>query len=92
MYNLLNSYYLHINYIFYIHSSYYIHNSFFKRLCFTAFKNMFIIFFCIYKKKLINYYQKPKERLRKEARLRYQNLSEREKEKDEKRSEIDIKI
>ena len=39
-----------------------------------------------------NYYQKHKERLRKEARERYQNLSEEEKIKGEKRLEKDIKM
>ena len=39
------------------------------------------------------YYQKDKQMLRKEARKRYQNLSEEEKEKKGgKRLEIDIKI
>ena len=38
------------------------------------------------------YYQKHKEKLRKEARERYQNLSEEEKDKWQKKSETDIKI
>ena len=38
------------------------------------------------------YYQKHKERLQKEARERYQNLSEEEKDKRRKRLEKDIKI
>ena len=38
------------------------------------------------------YYKKNKEKLRKETRERYQNLSEEEKEKDERRLETDIKI
>ena len=38
-----------------------------------------------------NYYQKDKEKIRKEARERYPKLSEEEK-KDEKSSEKDIKI
>ena len=38
------------------------------------------------------YYQKNKEKLRKEARERYQNLSEEEKEKRQKRLKTDIKI
>ena len=38
-----------------------------------------------------NYYQKPQEKLREEARERYQNLSEEEKTKDEKRPEKNIK-
>ena len=38
------------------------------------------------------YYKKNKEKIRKEAHKRYQNLSEEEKEKIEKRSETDIKI
>ena len=39
-----------------------------------------------------NYYQKHKERLRKEARERYKNLLKEKKEKGEKRPEKDIKI
>ena len=38
-----------------------------------------------------NYYQKHQEKLREEARERYQNLSEEEKTKDEKRPEKNIK-
>ena len=38
------------------------------------------------------YYQKHKEKLRKEARERYQSLSEDEKDKRRKRSETDVKI
>ena len=38
------------------------------------------------------YYQKHKEKLRKEARERYQNLSEDEKDKRRKRSETVVKI
>ena len=41
-------------------------------------KNIFINFF-LYIKITNNYYQKHKERLRKEAREKYQNLSEEEK-------------
>ena len=37
-----------------------------------------------------NYYQKHKERLRKEARKRYENLSEGEKSKGENRPKKDI--
>ena len=43
-------------------------------------KVFFIIFF-LYVKMVNNYYQKHKERLRKEARERCQNLSEEEKKK-----------
>ena len=43
-------------------------------------KVLFIIFF-LYVKIVNNYYQKHKERLRKEARERCQNLSEEEKKK-----------
>ena len=39
-----------------------------------------------------NYYQKHKERLRKEVRERYKNLPKKKKEKGEKRPEKDIKI
>ena len=38
------------------------------------------------------YYQKDKEKLRKEAREKYQNLYEEEKEKRQKRPETDSKI
>ena len=38
------------------------------------------------------HYQKNKDRLRQEARERYQNLSEEKKEKRRKRPETDIKI
>ena len=38
------------------------------------------------------YYKKNKKKLRKETRERYQNLSEEEKEKDDRRLETDIKI
>ena len=38
------------------------------------------------------YYQKHKERFRKEARVRYQNLSEEKKDKRRKKSKEDIKI
>ena len=38
------------------------------------------------------YYQKHKEKLRKEVRERYHNLSEEEKEKRQKRPDTDIKI
>ena len=38
------------------------------------------------------YYQKNKEQLQKEARKRYQNLSDEEKEKGKKRFETNIKI
>ena len=44
-------------------------------------KIFFIVFFCIYIKMVNNYYQKNKENLQKEARRRYQNLSEEENEK-----------
>ena len=46
-------------------------------------KNIFINFF-LYIKITNNYYQKHKERLRKEAREKYQNLSEEEKGKRQK--------
>ena len=46
-------------------------------------KNIFINFF-LYIKITNNYYQKHKERLRKEAREKYQNLSEEEKGKSQK--------
>ena len=39
-----------------------------------------------------NYYQKYKEKLQKEARERYQNLSEEEKDKRQRKPEKDIKI
>ena len=43
--------------------------------------------------KMVNkYYQKIKEKLRKEARERYQNLSDEEKEKGGKRHQTDAKI
>ena len=38
------------------------------------------------------YYQKHKEKLRKEARERYHNISEQENEKMQKRREKDIKV
>ena len=43
-------------------------------------------------KKTNNYYQKDKERHRKEARKKYQNLSKEEKDKKRKRLKKDIKI
>ena len=43
-------------------------------------------------KKANNYYQKDKERHRKEAREKYQNLSKEEKDKKRKRLKKDIKI
>ena len=43
-------------------------------------------------KKTNNYYQKDKERHRKEAREKYQNLSKEEKDKKRKRLKKDIKI
>ena len=43
-------------------------------------KTFFIVFF-LYRKMTNNYCQKHKERLRKEARKKYQNLSEEEKDK-----------
>ena len=46
-------------------------------------KNIFINFF-LYIKITNNYYQKHMERLRKEAREKYQNLSEEEKGKSQK--------
>ena len=61
---------------------------------FEAYKNIFYKFFvCMYIKMVYNYnyikmvnkyYQKNKEKLQKEARERYQNLSEEEKEKRQK--------
>ena len=60
---------------------------------FITIKNIFINFLCTYIKMGNKYYQKDKQMLRKEARKRYQNLSEEEKEKKGgKRLEIDIKI
>ena len=47
---------------------------------FKAYKILFIIFF-LYIKMTTNYYQINKEKLQKEARERYQNLSEEEKNK-----------
>ena len=49
-------------------------------------KDFFIIFFCLYIKMVINYYQKGKENLQKEGRRRYQNLSEEENEKRRKKA------
>ena len=49
-------------------------------------KNIFINFF-LYIKITNNYYQKHKERLRKEAREKYQNLSEEEKGKRQKEAQ-----
>ena len=46
----------------------------------------------MYIKKSNNYYQKHKEKLRKEACEKYQNLSEEETTKGKKRLEKDIKI
>ena len=48
--------------------------------------------FCIYIKMVNKYYQKNKEKLQKEAREIYQNFSEEEKDKRQKRSERDNKI
>ena len=55
-------------------------------------KNKFFINFFVYIQVVNNYYQKHKEKLWKEARERYQNLSEKKKIKDEKRLQKDIKI
>ena len=49
-------------------------------------KNIFINFF-LYIKITNNYYQKHKERLRKEAREKYQNLSEEENGKSQKETQ-----
>ena len=50
-----------------------------------AYNKIFLNFFSLYIKITTNYYQKRKEKLRKEARERYQNLSEEEKEKKQKK-------
>ena len=57
-----------------------------------AYNKIFLNFFSLYIKITTNYYQKRKEKLRKEARERYQSLFEEEKEKSKKRIETDIKI
>ena len=47
---------------------------------------MFFCIFFLYIKMTNDYYQKNKERLRKEARKRYQNLSQEENEKNMKKA------
>ena len=55
---------------------------------FKAFKklNNFFINFCLYIKMTNNYYQKHKIRLRKESRKKYQNFSEKGKNKNQKKA------
>ena len=55
---------------------------------FLYFKNIFFLYIKITN----NYHQKHKGRLRKEARVRYQNLSEEEKNKRQKSPKKDMKI
>ena len=69
----------------------YIHNSYFKitflKLIERYFYNLHIyIYIYIYVKLVNKYYQKHKERLQKEARERYQNLSEEEIDKSWKKA------
>ena len=56
-----------------------------KRILMKKIKKYFLIIFFAYIKMVNKYYQKHKERLRKEARERYQNLSEEEKDKRQKK-------
>ena len=79
------TYITHITHIAYIHNSYYLRNSYVK-VYFKAYTKYFLQIFFLYIKMTTNYYQKHKEKLRKEARERCQNLSEEE--KDKKRKQI----
>ena len=70
------------------HITYKIHTI---KLIFEAYKKklkkFFLHFFFLYIKITNNDYQKHKERLRKEAREKYQNLSDEEKDKRQKRTQ-----
>ena len=82
--NITDITYVHSSY--YLHNSYYLLNSHFKVYFFEAYKKIFFIIFFLYIKMVNKYYQKDKERLRIEARERYQNLSEEEKVEKGKKS------
>ena len=73
-----------------------IKNTHILKIIFKAYKKMltkyFLISLFLYIEMVNKYYQKHKERLRKETRERYQNLSEDEQDKKQKKLEKDINI
>ena len=73
-----------------------IKNTHILKIIFKAYKKMltkyFLISLFLYIEMVNKYYQKHKERLRKETPERYQNLSEEEKDKKQKKLEKDINI
>ena len=66
--------------------TYHLHDSYFIFMKLSLFFEAYKKYFFVYIKIVNNYCQKNKEKLRKEARERYQTLSEEEKDKRQKKT------